>query len=131
MSDANTTQKTHPRPIAEHDWSRLDAMTEEEKHAAALSDPDNPPLTEEGWKHMKRVPRTKTLRRALGLTQEEFSTRFHIPIGTLRDWEQGRAELRCCASTSRRLPRSWGECQSLRTLMTLRGREQGPGERER
>ena len=41
---------------------------------------------------MKRVPRTKTLRRALGLTQEEFSTRFHIPIGTLRDWEQGRAE---------------------------------------
>lgn len=92
MSDANTTKKTHPRPVAEHDWSRLDAMTEEEKHAAALSDPDNPPLTEEGWKHMKRVPRTKTLRRALGLTQEEFSTRFHIPIGTLRDWEQGRAE---------------------------------------
>ena len=78
MSDANTTKKTHPRPVAEHDWSRLDAMTEEEKHAAALSDPDNPPLTEEGWKHMKRVPRTKTLRRALGLTQEEFSTHAAI-----------------------------------------------------
>lgn len=24
----------------QHDWSALDAMTEEEKHAAALSDPD-------------------------------------------------------------------------------------------
>ena len=41
---------------------------------------------------MKRVPRAKTLRRALGLTQEEFATRYHIPVGTLRDWEQGRSE---------------------------------------
>ncbi|MDZ3837629.1 MAG: helix-turn-helix domain-containing protein [Rhodospirillales bacterium] len=40
----------------------------------------------------RRVPRAKTLRRALGLTQEEFATRYHIPIGTLRDWEQGRAQ---------------------------------------
>jgi putative transcriptional regulator len=34
----------------------------------------------------------KTLRRALGFTQEEFSLRYQIPIGTLRDWEQGRTE---------------------------------------
>jgi putative transcriptional regulator len=26
------------------------------------------------------------------LTQEEFSARYHIPLGTLRDWEQHRAE---------------------------------------
>jgi putative transcriptional regulator len=26
------------------------------------------------------------------LTQEEFAARYHIPIGTLRDWEQGRSE---------------------------------------
>ena len=32
------------------------------------------------------------LRRALGLTQEEFADRYHIPLGTLRDWEQGRCE---------------------------------------
>ena len=32
----------------------------------------------------------RTLRRALGLTQEEFASRFRIPLGTLRDWEQGR-----------------------------------------
>jgi len=41
---------------------------------------------------MKIVPRVKTLRRALALTQEEFAARFHIPLGTLRDGEQGRAE---------------------------------------
>jgi putative transcriptional regulator len=92
MSDVNTTKRTQPEAAIEHDWSRLDAMTEEEKHAAALSDPDNLPLTEEAWKRMKRVPRTKHLRRVLRLTQEEFASRFHIPIGTLRDWEQGRAE---------------------------------------
>jgi putative transcriptional regulator len=26
------------------------------------------------------------------LTQEEFAVRYHIPLGTLRDWEQARAE---------------------------------------
>ena len=67
-------------------------MTDEEVHAAALADPDAQPLTEERLAHMKRVPRARTLRRALGLTQEEFAARYHIPIGTLRDWEQGRSE---------------------------------------
>lgn len=27
--------------------------------------------------------------RAFRLTPEEFSTRYQIPLGTLRDWEQG------------------------------------------
>ena len=67
-------------------------MTEAEVHAAALADPDAQPLTEERLARMKRVPRTKTLRRALGRTQEEFAARYHIPVGTLRDWEQGRSE---------------------------------------
>jgi putative transcriptional regulator len=67
-------------------------LTEEEIEAAAMSDPDNPPLTEEQLKRMKRVPRVRTLRRALGLTQEEFAERFHIPLGTVRDWEEGRTE---------------------------------------
>lgn len=40
----------------------------------------------------KRVPRVKTLRRALQLTQEQFSERYEIPLGTLRDWEQGRSK---------------------------------------
>jgi putative transcriptional regulator len=75
-----------------HDWSRLDAMTDEQAHTAALNDPDAQPLTETDFARMRPVPRVKTLRRALGLTQEEFAARFQIPLGTLRDWEQGRAE---------------------------------------
>jgi putative transcriptional regulator len=70
----------------------IPAMTEEEVMAAALADPDALPMTPEQLAKAKRVPRTKTMRRALGLTQEEFATRYRIPLGTLRDWEQGRTE---------------------------------------
>jgi putative transcriptional regulator len=70
----------------------LAPMDEATVHAGALADPDAQPLSEADMAGMRRVPRAKTLRRALGLTQEEFSARFHIPLGTLRDWEQGRAE---------------------------------------
>ena len=58
--------------------------------AAARTDPDNPPLTTRTLSRMKRLPRVRTLRRALDLTQEEFARAYHIPLGTLRDWEQGR-----------------------------------------
>ena len=74
------------------EWNRLRTMTDEEVTAAAMSDPDARPMTPEQRRTARRVPRTKTLRRALSLTQEEFAARYHIPLGTLRDWEQGRCE---------------------------------------
>jgi putative transcriptional regulator len=74
------------------DWARLRAMTDEEVTAAALSDPDAQPLSPEQLRAARRVPRARVLRRALALTQEEFAARYHIPLGTLRDWEQGRSE---------------------------------------
>ena len=67
-------------------------MTEEEISAAAAADPDARPMTSEQLAKAKRIPRIKTLRRALGMTQDEFATRYHIPLGTLRDCEQGRSE---------------------------------------
>src|ERR1700684_1734245 len=87
MNKKNSTKKP-----TKHDWSRFDAMTEEERHAAALADPDAQPLTPERLKHMKRTPQVFVMRRALRLSQEEFAAKFHIPLGTLRDWEQGRKE---------------------------------------
>ena len=81
------------RPLEDKtDWARLRAMTDEEVLAAAISDPDARPLTDEQLRTARRVPRAKTLRRALALTQEEFALRYHIPLGTLRDWEQGRCD---------------------------------------
>jgi putative transcriptional regulator len=68
------------------------AMTPEAIEAAARADRDAQPLAESDLKRMKRTPRAKVIRRALELTQEEFAARYHIPLRTLRDWEQGRAE---------------------------------------
>ncbi len=59
---------------------------------AALADPDAQPRSSALLARMKHTPRAKLVRRALGLTQEEFADRFRIPIGTLRDWEQGASE---------------------------------------
>jgi len=66
-------------------------MTQDQIDAAAAADPDNRPLTPADFGRMKRTPQVKIIRRALGLSQDEFAARYHIPIGTLRDWEQGRA----------------------------------------
>lgn len=76
-----TTSGKMPRP-----------MSPEAVEEAARADPDAQPLTEADLKRMKRTPQAKVIRRALQLTQEEFAARYHIPLGTLRDWEQGRAE---------------------------------------
>jgi putative transcriptional regulator len=61
------------------DWARLRSMTDAQTEAAALSDPDAQPMTLDQLRSARRVPRIKTLRRALALTQEEFSARYHIP----------------------------------------------------
>jgi putative transcriptional regulator len=53
--------------MTKHDWGEADALTDAEIHAAALADPDAQPLTRERLAKMRRIPRTKSLRRALGL----------------------------------------------------------------
>jgi putative transcriptional regulator len=74
------------------DWDRLRAMTDDEVLAAAAADPDAQPVFAEQPEGAPGLARAKTLRRALRLTQEEFAARYHLPLGTLRDWEQGKSE---------------------------------------
>jgi putative transcriptional regulator len=78
MNKSNTSDRTPDNPEAIERAARL-------AHDAR-------PLTEADFTRMKRTPQTKIIRRALNLTQEEFALRFHIPPGTLRDWEQGRSQ---------------------------------------
>jgi putative transcriptional regulator len=74
-------------------------LTGSDVTANALSDPDNPPLTEADLARLKPLPKARALRIRLRLTQEELATRCHIPLGTLRDWDQGaRLEGRTHAS---------------------------------
>jgi putative transcriptional regulator len=70
----------------------LRPMSSKAIEKAARADPDAQPLTPADFKRMKARPRVQIIRRALDLTQEEFAERYHIPLGTLRDWEQGRSE---------------------------------------
>jgi len=67
----------------------LKPVTPNAINTAARADPDAQPLSEAD---LKRTPQARVIRRALELTQEEFAARYHIPLGTLRDWEQGRSE---------------------------------------
>ena len=95
MSKTGTTRVTvkpgERPPRGDADWKRLDGMSDVDVTAAALSDPDAQPLTSEQLAGMHRVSRVKTLRRRLGMTQEAFAQAFHLPITTLRDWEQRRS----------------------------------------
>lgn len=74
------------------DWDYLARMTEQEIEANALDDPDNPPMTEDELSRMRPVPNPREIRQRLHMTQEQFATRFHLRIGTVRDWEQGKKE---------------------------------------
>ena len=77
------------------DWAAVAALSDEQVHAAALSDPDAQPLPLGSDEEMARlglirIPNVKRLRESLGMTQEAFATAYRIPVGTLRDWEQDR-----------------------------------------
>jgi putative transcriptional regulator len=89
LADGREKALPDPGPLPKH--------SDEAIEAAALSDPDNKPRTPEREKKLRRIPQVKVMRRALGLTQEEFAAHFHIPLGTLRDWEQGKSEPDTCA----------------------------------
>ena len=43
-----------------------------------------------GAEAMERALKSRTVRTGLGLSQDEFASRFRVPVGTLRDWEQAR-----------------------------------------
>ncbi len=81
--------RLNPKKPPRTDWRTFDAMSEEKRHQAALSDPDCPPATEAQLAGARRVPTVRALRKKLNVTQEEFAARFHLPLGTVRDWEQG------------------------------------------
>ena len=95
MSKTDTTRVTvkpgEPLPRGDTDWAQLEALTDEEVIAAARSDPNAQLLKPEQLTTMRRVARVNVLRQRLGMTQAEFAQAFHLPITTLRDWEQRRS----------------------------------------
>ena len=71
------------------DWDRVRSITEEEIERGIAADPDAAPPMSDAEITAARV---RWVRKTTGLSQEQFSARYRIPVGTLRDWEQGRRE---------------------------------------
>ncbi|MEJ0078647.1 MAG: helix-turn-helix domain-containing protein [Alphaproteobacteria bacterium] len=84
-----TKFKLDPKKPPKSEWHAFDAMSEADRHRAALSDADAPPATKAQLARARRLPSVRALRTKLKLTQQEFAARFHLPLGTVRDWEQG------------------------------------------
>jgi putative transcriptional regulator len=88
MKKGRTTRfKLNPKRPPKSDWRAFDAMSEADRHRAALA--DALPTTKAQLARARRVPTVHALRAKLNLTQEQFAARFHLPLGTVRDWEQG------------------------------------------
>ncbi len=66
------------------DWVAMDAVTDSDIERQIAADADVAP---------EILPvDVKAIRSATGLSQGVFAARYRIPVGTLRDWEQGRKQ---------------------------------------
>lgn len=90
MATVKFSKKNLPR--GRTDWKALRKLSDKEIERRASSDPDSKPLTDRERRTLRRSPRSKMIRMALGMTQEEFARSFELSLATVRDWEQGRSE---------------------------------------
>jgi putative transcriptional regulator len=60
----------------------IEAMEE----AAAIAQGTAKPARE----HIIHVPDVRAIRESVGLSQAAFASAYHIPLATLKGWEQGR-----------------------------------------
>jgi putative transcriptional regulator len=74
------------------DWAEFDALTDDEVLAAALDDPDNPPMTEEELRRLRPVAKSKRIRWKLKLSREDFAARYRIPLDVVTSWERYTSE---------------------------------------
>ena len=87
MAIVKVTPELVAAALAKTDWQKLDAQTDEDIARQVADDPDAAPILS-GSETASAI--TRTVRMRLGLSQAEFAARFHLPVGTLRDWEQNR-----------------------------------------
>jgi len=69
------------------DRARIAATTEEDIRRHQIEDGESPDAPFVGFEPNVLA---QAVRRKLNMTQEEFAAALHIPIGTVRNWEQGR-----------------------------------------
>ncbi len=122
MSDDSTMKAKTVRykldpanPPPPTDWTEFDKLTEEEIHAAALSDPDAQPATPQQLARARRVVRVELIRAKFGLTQEEFARRFGLKLEMVRGWEDRSIVPDAAAVTLLRV--IWAEPEAVRRVV--------------
>ncbi len=111
--DATTKVRLDPaNPPAKSDWSAVEKLTEDDIHAAALSDPDAQPWTDAQLARAKRRVDVRLIREKFGLTQEEFARRFGLRLETVCGWEDRTITPDAAAVTLLRV--IWAEPEAVR-----------------
>ena len=85
--DAITRYKPDPSKPHKTDWTSADKLTDDEIHAAAISDPDAQPATQEQLDRAHRVVDVRMIREKFDLTQEQFARRFGLRLEMVQGWE--------------------------------------------
>ncbi|MGH7041017.1 MAG: helix-turn-helix domain-containing protein [Acetobacteraceae bacterium] len=89
MATVKVTPAVVREALQKTDWAAVDAQTDEDIARNVATDPDAAPILSEA-KTASAIARS--VRQRLGISQAEFAARYHVPIGTLRDWEQNRKQ---------------------------------------
>jgi putative transcriptional regulator len=89
MAVVKVTPAIVQQALQETDWAAIDAQTDEDVARNVAGDPDAAPILS---KAETASAIARAVRKRLGISQAEFSARYHVPIGTLRDWEQNRKQ---------------------------------------
>ena len=94
MNKSRTISVVHnpgdPPIETDTDWEYVNSLTDEQIASAVADDLDAAPINYHKKTRVKFSPNAARIRGKLGMTQEAFAAAYGIPLGTLRDWEQGR-----------------------------------------
>jgi putative transcriptional regulator len=89
MATVKVTPALVQQALQDTNWGAVDAQTDEDIARNAAGDPNAAQILSAA-ETVAAIARS--VRKRLGISQAEFSARYHVPIGTLRDWEQSRKQ---------------------------------------
>jgi putative transcriptional regulator len=89
MATVKVTPAMVEQALQETDWAAADAQSDADIARDIAGDPDAAPILSEAE---TAAALARSVRKRLGISQAEFAARYHVPIGTLRDWEQNRKQ---------------------------------------
>ena len=79
---AKTVSEAAREALATTDWSKVDAMTDEDIARQIASNPDAAP-------DMAPEIDVRAIRQAAGMTQVEFAAAYEFSVRTVQEWERG------------------------------------------